>query len=230
MKNANEPVIGTRLELELVGNDGAKTGGPFISQLLEPVSDEEMIVSSPIFEARLIFIPVNTRIRLTYIHKKYGLLGFTAVVSERESRGNIAVLHIQRKSEIEKIQRRNHYRFQCSFSAEFRILDRNGSQDSEEIPAVKAVTKNISGSGVCIVTSKDIPKNTAVELTIHFNDTLKVKVVCIVMRNTPFEIKKSASYELGLHFTEISPRDQNFLIKYIFEQQRLLLKKDILDK
>lgn len=216
--------IGTRLELELLSRKGEKIGNTFISQLLEHQEGNCMVISVPIFEARLIFISVQAQLRLTFIHNKYGLLGFTALVTAREFRGKIAVLIIQPDSEIIKIQRRTHYRLDCMADVLVRRSEKNSKAGKET--AIKAFTKNISGSGLCIITTTDIPKKSEVDIELSLADNIHINAKCLVIRNIEFEVKKSKSHEIALHFTDISQKDQDSLIKYIFEQQRMQLKKE----
>ena len=215
---------GTRLELELLNKDGERIGSTYVSQLLETQEDDCLVISSPIFEARLIFIPLQAQIRLNFMHFKYGLLGFSAVVIKREYRDNIAILIIQPQGELIRIQRRNHFRMDHMANA---LVWVNGKDDKEDRKsAVKAVTKNISGSGMCIVTEIDIPKSTEISIEFDLSECIKVSAKCVVIRNHTFEVKNSKSYELGLHFTRLSQKDQDNIIRYIFEQQRVKLKNE----
>lgn len=216
--------IGTRLELELLNKNSEKIGNTYISQLLEHPGNSIMVISSPIFEARLIYIPLQAQLRLTFLHHKYGLIGFTAFVMRREFRGNIAVLVIQSESELVKMQRRTHYRL--DYMADILIRPAGKDSNNDNQAAIKAFTKNISGSGVCVIAGVDIPKNLEVDIELSLTGNIII-AKCIVVRNTRFEVKKTKNYELGLHFTDISQKDQDSLIKYIFEQQRLQLKKEI---
>ena len=225
----SELQAGTRLEIEQLGSTYEKSGNIYISQLLEPVTEAGMIISAPIFESRHIFIPLNSKLRVAFFHRKYGLMGFNAVVSSREYRGNIATLCIKAQSELERIQRRKHYRLDCLLNSEYRILEASSDKPASG-PLTKTMVKNISGSGACIVTEENVPKDTLIELFIYLNKTAKVRAICSVLRNQEVEVKKGVSYELGMYFAEISPKDQDQIIKYIFEQQRVLLKKEVLDK
>ena len=220
---------GTRLELELLNNLGDKVGNTYISQLLEPVRETDMIISAPIFESRLIFVSLNSNLHIAFFNRKYGLMGFTAIVNAREYRGNIAILQISAQSEPEKIQRRTHYRLDSLLNSEFKVLDASSDKPVAD-SFMKGTVKNISGSGACIITDEKVSKNSVVDLFIYLNEATKIRALCIVLRNQQVEVKKGISYELGLHFVDISAKDQDLIIKYIFEQQRMLLKKDVLDK
>jgi len=240
--------IGTRLELEILRN-GEKVGNTFVSQLLEHQPDGKIVISAPITVSRIVYIPSDTTIRLTFIHQMHGLLSFTALVLSRGYKGNVAVLTVQPDNNMEKTQRRTHYRLDILLTAFIRPIqdDNSGihsdssitnnhlsgksgeSVQSDPVPAVKAYTKNISGSGVCIICRQNFPVNSKLLIELNLTDNLKVTARCTVVRSQSVEINNDMSYEIGMRFTEISKKDENDLIRFIFEQQRILLKngKDI---
>ncbi len=215
--------IGTRLELELLNKIGEKVGYTYVSQLLEQQESNCMVISAPIFEAKLIFIPRQAQLRLTLMHHKYGLFSFTALVTGSEYRGNIAVLLVQSENNLVKMQRRTYFRL--DIMADILITPSGNNTNTETKKVIKAFTKNISGSGVCVITETDIPKKSEVDIELILAGNIMIKAKCIVMRNNRFEVKMTKNYELGMHFIDISKKDQNSLIKYIFEQQRVQLKK-----
>ncbi|HEX2947669.1 MAG TPA: PilZ domain-containing protein [Clostridia bacterium] len=210
--------LGTRFELELLNRQGEKVGNTFVSQLLEHQADGSMVISSPIHEARLVFIPMDVHIRLTFIHVKHGLLGFTAVVTFREHRGNIAILVVRPDNEIIRIQRRMHYRLDMVGNV-LLWLD-------EESEPIKAYSKNISGSGLCLATEINIPVDTVIKAKLELPGLPVFSVACRVLRSRLVESKRGKQFEVGLSFMEIAKKDQDTLIRYIFMQQRLLLKRE----
>ena len=220
--------IGTRLELEILGSTGKRMGNTYISQVLEPVKDRSLIISAPIYESRLIYVPVNGKVRITFFHNRYGLQGFNAIVTSREQRGNLSAILIQAETPPKKIQRRAHYRLDCTLNVEYEICFNNAPQEMDKPRYKKALTKNISGSGACIVAGEEIMKNAVLDILISLSETVKARATCSVLRCTPLEMSKIPKYELGLHFTDITAQNQDNIIKYIFEQQRRLLKKDVL--
>jgi c-di-GMP-binding flagellar brake protein YcgR len=140
-------------------------------------------------------------------------------------RGNIAVMIMRVDGQIENVQRRTFYRLECLLDAEYglHITDANNENPSFY---KKAVVKNISGSGACIIVEDAVAKNILLDLDIHF-DYGDIKMVCKVVRTAVIESSKGRKHELGVHFTEISPKERDIIIRYVFEQQRLLLKKEV---
>lgn len=217
--------IGTRLELELLNKNDEKIGQIYVSQLLEIQEDGIIVISAPIYEARLIFIPLQSHLRLAFVHNKYGLLGFTSLVIGSDFKDNIAVLIVQSEDELFKMQRRTHYRLDYLKDILIRLVG-NESNTGKKTD-IKAFTKNISGSGLCVVTEANIQKNTEIEVELNLSEDINIIAKCIVIRNTWFEVMKTIRYELGLQFTDITKKDQDCLIKYIYEQQRVRLKKEL---
>ena len=66
--------LGTRLELEMIDDNGERIGNVYVSQLLEHQEDGTMVISAPISGSRVIYIPDGITIRLTFIDPIQGLL------------------------------------------------------------------------------------------------------------------------------------------------------------
>jgi c-di-GMP-binding flagellar brake protein YcgR len=249
--------LGTRLEFEMLNKQDEKVGNTFISQLLEHQDDGSIVISAPITESRVVFVPAGITVRLTFVHQLHGLIGLKALVKSKEYRGNVAVLIAEPEGNLEKIQRREHFRLDVVIDALIwpdtadpgseapgnTEAESAGSQASgtdakndaasapvpdstEEAAPVKAYTKNLSGSGVCVISDTNFPKGSNVRIELDLSNDVRFRARCVVLRSQPIEVRKGKSYELGIHFIEIKNRDQDNLIKFIFEQQRLHLKKE----
>lgn len=212
--------LGTRFELDIIDEKTReKVSGTYVSQLLEHQDDGLLVISAPIHETRLIYIPNNSLIRLTFVRAPYGVFGMPALVKSKESRGNIAVLIVEPVGEIENVYRRSNYRL--SYNTDVLIW----LETSDENEPIKAHTKDISGSGLRVVCDTYIPKKTKVKIELSLPSDLKIRCESIILRSVPIKLSNGNGYEYGLHFTDISKRDQDALIKFIFYWQRKLLKK-----
>jgi len=221
----DDVLIGTRLELEILEN-GQRVGPPYVSQILEYQEDGNMVISTPIHEARLVHIPEESSLRLSFTHKKHGLLAFMAASVKQENRENISVLIVKPTSELFRHQRRSNYRLE--YTAD--VLMKVSATPEFRPPAteIKAHTKNISGSGLCVVSDVEIPKDSDVTVELQLPMQDKIIAKCHVVRTESFLVRKSRRYHLGMHFYDISKKDQERLIRFIFEQQRLLLKRGLI--
>ena len=219
--------IGTRLELEVLTDIDNSVRKTYISQFVDILNTAEISISCPIFESKFVIISLGKKIRLSFHDEKYGLMYFDGVVSSREKKDNIVLLNVKVNSKIEKMQRRNYFRLDCLLDVQYEIAESaETGQPVKKTCTKKAIAKNISGSGACIVTDDKILKNAEFNLRIFLNPDSYITTQCIVMRSSTLRESSITKYELGLYFKEISSKDQDMLIKYIFDQQRLQLKKN----
>lgn len=239
MMTPQEVRIGTRLEFEMLDKNNERVGNTFVSQLLEHQEDGSIVISAPITESRVVFVPIGITVRLTFVHQLHGLLGFKAVIRSKEYRGNVAVLTAEPEGDLEKIQRREHFRLDVIVDAliwpdeedpgpgtENKTEAENTQDKTAEAAPVKAYTKNLSGSGACLISDINFPKGSFVKVELDLSNDITFRARCVVLRSQQVEVRRSKSYELGVRFVEISKKDQDHLIRYIFEQQRLILKKE----
>lgn len=226
--------LGTKLELELINSIGQKIGQTYISQLIDIIDDKNIVISAPIHESRLMFITNGTKIRILFFHYKLGLACFSGTVTGKEKNENLILFDIKIETELEKIQRRNYFRLDCLLNAEYFLLPNETSEGETQVETPiaidkeyrKAIAKNLSGCGVCIVIGEDIPKGSIIEVIVALDKENSIKAKCKVVRSSPIETSKDKKFELGLYITQISNKDQDAIIKFIFDQQRLKLKNN----
>jgi Predicted glycosyltransferase len=223
--------IGTRLELRLLDNNGNKIGNTYISQMFESGDEKCIVVSSPIYESRLVFIPQKSKVLISFSTQKNEFMGFTATVNDRGHIGNISVLYLSMDTPIGKIQRRDYYRLDCNLDVGYRLHNPADGKDKGVMEDYrKALSKNISASGACIIVLEELPSNTILDIKINFIGACDIKAVCTVVRCIKMDMSKKSRYELGLRFIEISESDREYMVKYISEKQRLHLQKKSLNK
>ncbi len=216
--------IGTRFEIEILDSYAEKSNTTYVSQLLEYAKNMSMIVSTPIYESRLVYMPMDSLVRVYFLHQKQGFLSFTAKLNYKGTRGKISVMGLTPNSGLEKLQRRKHYRLDSLLGVEYVTLESTGIPSSDKWK--KGIFKNISASGSCLLAEEALEKGTDLKFKLSITSTIQVSAVASVVRHLPVENKSIKKFEHGLIFTEISDRDQDKLIKYIFEQQRLQLNKE----
>lgn len=222
---------GTRLELEIITPEGQRLGLTHISQFIEVVNPTNILISCPIFESKYVFIALGTPLRLTFYHESAGtLFTFTGNLLHKQNKDQILMLQIALTSPIQKLQRRNYYRFDCNLSAKYRVLENTNSTESlsssDETPEYHlAITKNISGNGASIVSEEEMVRGVTLEVVIQLHSAVSVKTKSTVMRVSEVTVAKGKKCEFGIYFNELTKKDQDEIIKYIFERQRELLKK-----
>ena len=216
--NAREIRVGTKLEFEIINSIGSKIGQSFKSELIDIVSDMEIIISYPINESRLMFISVGTKIKVTFLHEIEGVLSFTGVITSKEKNDTQVLLHTTIGDDFKEIQRRNYFRPECNLKSEYRLskeADVTGKETVNDVCYKKTITQNISNCGACILIDENIPIHSVIDLIVWLTDKRSIKMKCRVTRSIEFTYDNVKKYETGLHLEDMTQLDQNILVKYI---------------
>jgi len=101
--------------------------------------------------------------------------------------------------------RRRYYRPDCFLDAKYSI---EGTYVKN-----KAIVKNVSAIGACIITDEYIPLEIEMKLTIYLPETVPVEMLCKVLRC--MKSKDENKFELGLLFIGITDSAKEKLVNFI---------------
>lgn len=210
MKDKNFPQLGQKLIIVRTKMTGEKV--EYVSQLVDIESNGELAVAVPIKNAQLVTLLNGTKITVIYNNSESGMLEFEAEVV-RKLNGKVPLMYIRKISEITKGQRRNYFRL--DLLVPIQIIKSN------EDVIYSGFTKDISGGGLRMVTDANLMEGQIIHVSFELEDrtySLKSQV------RTKFSSIDNKN-EVGIEFLDIIEIDRNDLIKYLFLQQRMLIKR-----
>jgi len=227
--DAGNIMIGTKLEIEIPSisrtNDFTSS---YVSQLIDVIDHKTICVVAPMIEGRLKYLSNGLNIVIYFLNDKQDLLSFKAIVKGYRKIGPLETFDLTISGEFTKIQRRRFYRLDAALSSRYIVKDAHLLiSDTHEFPKIAeadlktAYTKNISGSGLCLVLEHPLEAGSILDITINLDDTALIRVFAQVIRSIAAPNKK---YDVGMHYVKIIPRDSEILTKFIFQKQRLILK------
>ncbi len=225
---------GIKLEMELYDKNGKALKPVFISEFEWAEDDGLAIIAAPIHEGIIYPVPAGAVIDVFFGYKLNNARGMNMYKLRARVRGrrvidNIALLEIIPEGEIEKIQRRRYFRFDCSAAVYYRALAFSGKDESGQDEEYKrALAVDLSGCGMRMLTAERLELNTLLEIEIKLNDNMSLKLPGRVVRVTPIENNDSFKYEEGIWFKKIDSKHREEIIKYIFQEQRKLRKKGLI--
>ncbi|MGE4282170.1 MAG: flagellar brake protein [Clostridia bacterium] len=221
----NNIILGTKLEVTRFDYNGEEKKPVYISQLEEILDDGSVLIGTPIHEGKIIFIPNGSQIKACFFHPT-GLFAFEGEVIAREKRHGIFLLNVSISSSIEKIQRREYYRFDCLMPVKLKVV-RVGETKviAEDSPLTDSIIKDISGGGVGLIANESYHLNDVIEM--HFSlDGQAVNTLGKVIRSNVFE-QDARKFDVGIVFYEMSMKDRDKVIKFIFQRQSKLRQKGL---
>lgn len=214
--------LGNKLELELYDNNGDRILPFLVSQYETQLPDGTMEILAPIHEGRIYPVHKNTLMDVVY-ERNGDLFKFSAVAVGRSVSGNLFLLRIQPLSGEEHLQRRSFFRFNCIIDINFRMFEHKDTKKEERGEFKKAITKDLSGGGLCILSNEKPTYGWFVEGIL--NPGKEISFIGRIVRVINVHDKGRFKYEVGIEFVEITNLERERVISFIFDSQRKLLKK-----
>lgn len=219
--------LGNKLEVELYDSSNERIKLLLVSQFERFLPDGSMEILAPIHGGRI--YPVHRGAEMDIIFERKGeLYKFRATALERWIEGNIYLLRIMPKSGEEHLQRRNFFRFSCLLDVRLRMFETRDTREEDRGKYTKAITKDISGGGLCLLTNQKPVLGWFVEGDLDIGSNLHF--IGRIVRVIDIHDKGKFRYEAGIEFVDINEKDRQKVISFIFESQRKLLKKGWLTK
>ena len=212
--------IGEKIQIDYISPSGQLF--EYVSQAVEIHDNDFIDILIPIRKTQDMPLKTDGVIKLT-VPKGEAVYEFKAAIAERIST-KVPLLRLKIISEVNKIQRRDSYRLKMMKDVEVRALE------SPEIKPIGGKTKcnllDISAGGLQFNTNKEFSEGEMIELTLDLNE-MHLVVYGIIVRRT-LTVSHKAPYSYGVRFDRISELDRNKITKYIFEEQRKLIKKGLI--
>lgn len=211
MKNF-QLALGDKIELLPMLPDGSCSTTSFASQIQEVLSENDFLI-----------LPLDRDHPANWIGRSFKLLVIrkniifvNIVVIKRPIRENgILFLHLITLEPYRATQRRLFYRLKVYLEIEVSEYG-------------KYKTVDLSGSGLAFISDQKIPRGERIDITIFLREE-KLDVSGVVLRS--IDVSRDADksrFQTSIEFTAIDKNIQNAILRYIYAQQRIMIKNGIL--
>ncbi len=212
----------------------------YISSVFGITKKEEIIFHIPTRKGHIVTIPMNVPFNAVFNTKK-GMFQLTGEITKRGRLENYPVYVFEASSGMTKVQRRDYYRFQCLIpiqvlpipedvallpSMELVESDLERYGNSYGIPVTGSIL-DISGGGAKFTADVDIPTDRYMYVSFRIVSHTVNHTVNAIARRVRSEYKTERKvFEHRIEFLFKEPEDREIIIKYIFDEERRLRKKD----
>lgn len=230
-----EIAIGNKIELvrldQVIRNEQNKK--VYVSKIYDFLQKNQLQIAMPIYEGRIVPLELDERYTACFYTER-GLLQCNVKVVSRYREGNLFFLDIQLISELEKVQRRQFYRYDCYIDAKIRIVSDEeydtGIPDDVSIPEdalpwQPARIIDISGGGVRLNQRMHVERNEVVKVKFMVSvvgEILSFNLFARMLSSVPVQ-GRTDMYEQRMEFLKITQDERDKIIRYIFESERLEL-------
>lgn len=231
--------VGDKIELSRSNSrDKAQTGEfvAYVSQVLDLREDGTVVAAMPISEGHIVPIEVGANLE-AYFYTFQGIYKALCVLTARGKEGNLYYCELEIVGKLEKFQRREYYRLPSIINADIILISGEDVLDYSEHHRIpdksyddmqSGIIVDISGGGVRIMSDRRFNKNDYVFLRFSIEMNIGVKELelmgmVVLSLESP---NRSNYYDSRIEFVEISSDQREHIVKYIFEQQRKIQKRE----
>ncbi|MFP4661024.1 MAG: flagellar brake protein [Halanaerobiales bacterium] len=207
--------------IDILVEDGPYQGS-YLSKVAE-VNEDNFKVTSPFNKGEIVPLRTGQQVQV-FCTGNSAAYTFFAKIQERQSRP-IALLTLQRTSDIIRIQRREYFRIEVKRDVKYRIIDTQAvNMEEDEKKFYKTQTIDISAGGVKLVADDRMPADGMIELYLDIPGLEKVALVGEIVNNYNLPDGRA----VGIEFRNINQNQQDIIIGWLFDYQRELRKKGLL--
>lgn len=215
---------------------------PILASQLEAVEDNgELIIQMPVYKGKIILLSLGSRYELIFYTRK-GLYRGVCQVTDRYKEDNLFMVKVMLKSGLNKFQRREYFRLECILGMQAYELTRedalrlDGASLEQHLkdPQVimtesSSVIVDISGGGIRFIGEKKYEEGDCLAVrTALQNENIDQQLLVVVSIVT---CRKAAPnmerYETRAEFLHLGSKLRETIIKYIFDEDRKIRKKDM---
>ncbi len=238
--------LGDKIDIKLLDRNGkpVKDAKTLVSKLMDFLDADVISITTPFSNGRTIPLEVGEYYNLCFYTDKglYQCRG-VALNNHREDKSIMSVMRIT--SSLEKYQRRQYYRLECIQDIVYRIITaeeelleqkliENAFAEPEVISEyrmkltelnrdwIRGSMTDLSGGGAKFTSDRQHAVGEKIELKLELTNGEEKKQISVVAAivHTGIIINRRDIFEHRVEFTNISRKDREDLIRYIFEQER----------
>ncbi len=184
------------------------------SSRIEDKTPDTLTLAYPLKNGYPVPVRNNEFIKIKLIYKNDIYAGEVKVISQ--ARLPILLIKVTKPERMEKIQLRSWVRHPCEIPVKYVVLNQDSTKYS-------TISLDISGGGILILTKEAYGINTPLYLEFSIDDCL-IKTIGNVVRTVP----QDKEYKTAIEFEKIKLGEREQIVKYIFQKQREMLKRNIL--
>jgi len=212
---------GEKIQLELRNKQGEID--QLASQITEVNPDGTFEILTPIHKGKIVNLLNETKLEVV-MPKGDAIYRFKARITGKKFQ-KIASIRIEPLSEVEKIQRRGYFRMKVIKEVTIKKVE-NFDEKIFGNPG-KGTLIDLSGGGAMFTCAANFEEGDLVELDFEMRDK-PVSFIGSVRRKILNDDNARYKHSYGIRFENITTAEKNEIAKFVFEEQRRLIKKGLI--
>ncbi len=208
--------VNSRVEIAKLSVEDTEDQG-LGQSLIQEIEDDDFLVLIPTVKGRDYFLAEGDQI-MVWLKVNNTRFAFESVVLDKKQKNDIKYLVLKKPVKLVSSDRRNFVRIKTRLTAHYQIISHEEVNDWENIEPFKRVSLiDLSGKGLSLSLSLPLLKDVMLVLNVRLEHLdVTVKLLGRVVRCE----KQGSSYKVGVEFQNISERQQDQIVNYVFYMLR----------
>lgn len=212
---------GVKIQIEIMNKQGEID--QLASQVDEQLADGNLEILAPLQQGKIVNLLNDTKIDIV-LPKGDAIYRFAArIVSKNYKR--ISTYIIEPLSEVTKIQRRGYFRMKVIKEVSIKVVENLAEKQFGK--PVKGTMMDLSGGGCLFTCPGDYMEGDLLELEFEMRGKM-VAFITVVRRKLLNDINARYKHSYGVRFENFTDAERNEVSKFVFEEQRRLIKKGLI--
>lgn len=230
--------VGDKIDLQALEGPGenGEEQVTYHSMVYDILSEDTLELTMPLEKSKLVLLPVGSEYRMIS-YGETGLYQCLVQVTGRRKSDNVFILGVRLSSGLSKYQRRAYYRYNCTLDMQVRSLSREEIRVLEKklpfvpqpgLPMEKGVIADISGGGLRFVSQQRYEAEEFIYcayILARDGKRKEIEAAGRVLSVRELE-EKRGTFEHRVAYCNLSRVMREEIIKYIFEEERKIRKKE----
>ncbi len=233
-------IPGDKIELTEVRSEESDENGNierkvYRTRIYDVVSEDEIKVTMPIEKGKLVLLPVDGEFDLCF-YTSNGLYQCFSRVSDRYKSNNVYILCLELTSNLRKFQRREYYRLNCVLNMKCHLLNDNEyDQITREVQFIDTdltlqdgIIVDISGGGARFISKEAYEHDTKILFVFSLTtgkEPVKYSIIGRILLSNEIE-GREGEYENRVQFINMNTDDREGIIRFIFEEERKIRRRE----
>lgn len=233
---------GDKVEVTKINKQGEKGKiKTYYSKIYDIIDDKDILkIAMPVLDTKIVLLGMNMNYEL-YIINDNGMYQCQGTLIERYREKNLFVAVIQLYTKLEKVQRRQFYRLETNIDVKYKLITKDEISEFHEATTaekhneildakeyINGITIDISGGGLRLTSDRAHVRGEyiVIEFPIIVQGQrvdLSILSEIVLTEKIP---DRMGLYEHRLSYINISNKDRENLIKFIFEEERRYRKNE----
>lgn len=191
--------------------------------LIQEIDNNSFLIMVPIQNRHVLYLTKGDEV-IVWITVDNARYAFESIVMNEKVEIGIKYFELKKPQKLTSSERRNFVRVKKFLPIKYKVI-KDGKEDNwESIQASEEASMlDISGKGISLSVNKPLLRDLLMVLAIPLemnNVTLITKVLGRVVRSE----KTDSFYKIGINFVNISEKQEDLIMKYVFDTLRKFIQ------